>query len=719
MGTYTATEMARKLNISRSYLYYLKDKGLFPVETEPDGKLIWTEEIYKILEEYLEQNHPEPEEVKEEPPEYRTIQINNRRYLGNKYKLLSFIKGVVERECVNVNTVADIFAGTGAVASAFTDKKLITNDNMYSNYICHVAWFGSEPYSKEKVIRLIQEYNRLKTEQDNYMSENFANTYFDLDDCRKIGFIREDIERRYQAGEINGRERALLITSLLYGIDKIANTCGHYDAYRKGAAFERHLELAVPVPEEALNPHNVCFNTDTNLLAGQLDADLVYIDPPYNSRQYCDAYHLLENVARWEKPEVFGVARKMDRSALKSDYCTKKAAQAFEELVESIHARYILLSYNNMAEKGNDRSNAKICDADILRILEKKGRVKVFSEDYKAFSTGKSDIQENQERLFLCECYESGKEKIPSPLNYTGGKYRLLSQILPYFPKEADQVVDLFCGGCNVGLNVPCNKVLFNDANEQLIGLLRTLQNRSWEEVHAYILKTIQEYDLSLVSEHGYEYYGCESSSGLAGYNKERFLRLREAFNRREQKDEEYYLMLYVLIVYSFNNQLRFNRKGEYNLPVGKRDYNRKLQGKLKAFMDRIKSGDYTFISEDFRKIEPEAFTEHSFFYADPPYLITCATYNEQGGWTGEDERELLAYLERLDERGIRFALSNVLESKGQKNEILDAWIREHEKFRMIDLDYDYGNASYHGKRKNEATREILVINYGEETYGG
>ena len=189
----------------------------------------------------------------------------------------------------------------------------------------------------------------------------------------------------------------------------------------------------------------------------------------HNSRQYCDAYHLLENVARWEKPEVFGVARKMDRTALKSDYCTQKATVAFENLIDSIHAKYILLSYNNMANKGNDRSNAKISDDDYEN-FKKREKVK-FLEDYKAFSTGKSDIQANQERLFLCICTNERKEVIPSALNYTGGKYKLLSQTLPLFPKDADQVVDLFCGGCNVGINVDCNKVLFNDSNKYPLGL--------------------------------------------------------------------------------------------------------------------------------------------------------------------------------------------------------------------------------------------------------
>ena len=710
--SYSATQLAKKLDISRSYLYYLKDNGVVEVEINDNGRVIWNEEAYRKLSEYIKKNKGDSsDELKDAPKEYKTTKINNRRYLGNKYKLLPFITRVVENECKNINTVADIFAGTGAVASAFIDKKIITNDIMYSNYICHVAWFSSEHYSEEKVIKIITQYNNLKITEDNYMSDNFSNTYFSLDDCRKIGFIRQDIEDKFNLGYINARERALLITSLLYAMDKIANTCGHYDAYRQGVEFEKHLELYVPQPEPDVNENNVCYNMDTNELAPEIEADLIYIDPPYNSRQYCDAYHLLENVARWEKPEVFGVTRKMDRTALKSDYCTQKATVAFENLIDSIHAKYILLSYNNMANKGNDRSNAKISDNDIMRILSKKGKVKVFSEDYKAFSTGKSDIQANQERLFLCICNNERKEVIPSALNYTGGKYKLLSQILPLFPKDADQVVDLFCGGCNVGINVDCNKVLFNDSNEYLMGLLDTFRRLTKEEIFDWIYKSIDKYGLSLVSKNGYDFYNCESSKGLGEYNKAGYNKLRDDFNKKASKDNEYYLMLYLLIVYSFNNQLRFNRKGEFNLPVGKRDFNSKMQGKLEAFIDRVKSGDYRFTTDDFRNVNMEGYTDKSFFYADPPYLITCATYNEQAGWTENDEKDLLNYLEALDKKGIRFALSNVLESKGKKNVILLEWINQNKKFKVIPLNYNYTNSNYH-TRKDGITKEVLVVNY-------
>ena len=335
---------------------------------------------------------------------YKTTLINNRRYLGNKYKLLSFITGVVEAECDNVHTVADIFAGTGAVSSAFADRRLITNDIMYSNYICNYAWFGALKYDPHKIEELVVYYNTIIVESENYMTENFSGTYFSRADCAKIGFIREDIEQRYRRGELNHREQALLITSLLYAMDKIALTCGHYDAFRQGAVSDQPLELRVPLAPLENDPQNQCFNEDANNLVKRITADLVYIDPPYNSRQYCDAYHLLENVARWEKPEVFGVGRKMDRRGLKSRYCTKDAGAAFETLVADIRARYILLSYNNMAAKGNARSNAKISDQDILRILRARGPVKVFSADYKAFSAGQSSIQNNAERLFLCTC---------------------------------------------------------------------------------------------------------------------------------------------------------------------------------------------------------------------------------------------------------------------------------------------------------------------------
>ena len=718
MSSTTAAGRAKISGISRSYLYYLKARGLIGVKISANGRAQWDTDMAEQIRLYKKNKH---KNKKRADARYKTCRINNRRYLGNKYKLLPFIKRVAQGQCGTVNTVADIFSGTGSAATAFAGKKVILNDILYSNYICNFAWFGAEPFSKEKIISLIIYYNRLKTGEDNYMAENFAGTYFSRENCCKIGFIREDIEKRSKKGEINRRERALLITSLIYAMDKIANTCGHYDAYRKNASLDKKLLLCVPVPPGPTNPGNICLNTDANKLARHIEADLVYIDPPYNSRQYCDTYHLLENVARWEKPKVSGVARKMDRSGLKSDYCTENAAAAFEDLIKNVHAKYIIMSYNNMAEKGNGRSNAKISDEDILRILKSKGAVKVFSKEYKAFTAGKSDIRKNAERLFFCKCYDTEKEIIQSPLNYTGGKYKLLPQLLPLFPKDAGLFVDLFCGGCNVGINADCSKVIFNDKSPKLIGLFNTFKNLGKREVFQTINGIIGEYGLSDSSKFGYGYYGCESTNGLGSYNKNKFLRLRGDFNGSAERGGNYYLMLYVLIVYSFNNQIRFNKAGDFNLPVGKRDFNKKMCSKLSRFIDRVKSEDVTFENMDFRKFDIKNLNEKSFVYADPPYLITCATYNERGGWTEKDELSLLSMLDGIDARGCKFALSNVLSSKGRTNEILLSWINKNRgRYHAVHLKNSYSNSNYHTRDKTSPADEIAVLNYtpGSEADG-
>ena len=300
---------------------------------------------------------------------------------------------------------------------------------------------------------------------------------------------------------------------------------------------------------------------------------------------------------------------------------------------------------------------------------------------------------------------------IQSPLNYTGGKYKLLPQILPLFPKEIDCFVDLFCGGCNVGINIDSKRVIYNDVDEHLFYLFNTFKNLDKDVTFELIFKIISDYDLSLVCEHGYDYYHCESGKGVGSFNKERFLKLRDDFNHHKQEDYYYYLMLYVLIIYAFNNQIRFNAKGEYNLPVGKRDFNKKMQTKLSAFIDRLHNQNCCFSCKSFTEFDVSALTERDFVYVDPPYLITCATYNEQDGWNEEHEKELLHFLDELNSKGIRFALSNVLRSKGKENTILIEWL-SNKKYKTHHLDYGYSNSNYQTKDKQTKSEEVLITNY-------
>lgn len=302
---------------------------------------------------------------------------------------------------------------------------------------------------------------------------------------------------------------------------------------------------------------------------------------------------------------------------------------------------------------------------------------------------------------------------IQSPLNYTGGKFKLLPQLLPLFPTDIDCFVDLFCGGCNVGINIKSNKVIYNDLNRHLLYLYNTFKNLDKAITFELVFKIIDDYKLSLVSQNGYDYYGCESSKGVGDYNREHFLKLRDDFNHNKNEDYYYYLMLYVIIVYAFNNQIRFNANGEYNLPVGKRDFNSKMQMKLSDFIDRIQSQDCKFTCQDFRELDIEILHSNDFVYVDPPYLITCASYNEQEGWTEKDEKDLLVFLEKINEKGIRFALSNVLRSKGKENNILIDWLQKNkDKFVIHSLNFNYSNSNYHTKDKTSNSEEVLITNY-------
>ena len=271
-------------------------------------------------------------------PQERTrsgrFQLQNRRYLGNKYKLLGFIEDIVSEKCNGFESFCDIFAGTGVVGDRFNEKniKIISNDILASNYFAIKAFLGTSDVNLNSIEEKILSLNSLETKEDNYFSTHFGNTYFTLENARKIGAIRERIE----AIASDENEKAVLIASLLYAVDKVANTVGHYDAFRKTLDTVQPLRLLVPEFSSEDNQNNEIYREDANKLIRKISFDVLYIDPPYNSRQYSDAYHLLENLATWDKPPVHGIAKKMNRDHLKSEYCLKSAPEAFADVFTGI-----------------------------------------------------------------------------------------------------------------------------------------------------------------------------------------------------------------------------------------------------------------------------------------------------------------------------------------------------------------------------------------------
>jgi len=297
-----------------------------------------------------------------------------------------------------------------------------------------------------------------------------------------------------------------------------------------------------------------------------------------------------------------------------------------------------------------------------------------------------------------------------SPLNYIGGKARILDQLLPVFPEHISTFVDLFCGGCNVGINTQADKYIYNDGNRELIGLLKMFLRLNTNTILKRMDEIVEHYGFSKTKDHNFAYYGGNPMKGVSRYNKEPFLRLRQDYNNSPHNNQ-HFIMLYALVVFGFNNQMRFNDRGEYNLPVGKRDFNDVIRSKLQVFVDKLKAQKPVIQNKDFRRFDINQLDGDSLVYLDPPYLISTATYNEGGGWTDRDEQDLLNFMDKLNEQGMHFVLSNMLEHKGRMNHLLIDWI-EQRNWQVVGINMDYSNSNYQVEGKNSGTVEVLVKNY-------
>ena len=335
--------------------------------------------------------------------EPRCFDLKSRRYMGCKTRITGFIRGVIAETCGRPGSVCDPFAGTGAVSQALNDgrTRVVSNDSLLSNYVALRTFLAGRTAGRKWLSDAISHLNSLPAGGENYFSRRYGGTFFTEGVARKIGAVRDEIDAIAPAGP----EKCALVCSLLYAMDRLANTVGHYDAYRGRAGGTRPLELRMPCPgEPGANAGNEVYNADANGLVRRVSADVLYLDPPYNSRQYCDAYHLLENVAAWEKPETRGKAQKMDRGRLKSRYCTRDAAAALEDLVMHADCGHILLSYNNTSGTRDARSNSRIGDAEIMKILGRRGPVSVHETRHREFAAGRTDPRGGHaERLFVCE----------------------------------------------------------------------------------------------------------------------------------------------------------------------------------------------------------------------------------------------------------------------------------------------------------------------------
>lgn len=285
------------------------------------------------------------------------------------------------------------------------------------------------------------------------------------------------------------------------------------------------------------------------------------------------------------------------------------------------------------------------------------------------------------------------EELVKSPMNYIGGKYKLLPQLLERFPNKINMFYDVFGGGGNLSLNVKSKHTYYNDIVNYVGDMFNDLKGQDIEKCLSKIHKVIDKHELSKT-------------------NLEGFLKLREDYNKGNKSWE----MFYVLMCYSFNNQYRFNNNHDYNSSFGwhKSCYSNITEDKFIKFMNRLNNIDIIFSSKDFRDIDFSEADKNDLVYFDPPYLITTGNYNDgkRGfkGWNEQDERDLLDLCDKLDKQGVRFALSNVFECKGKSNDILKVWSN---KYNLTYINSSYGNCNYQAKDKSkDSTIEVLITNY-------
>lgn len=280
---------------------------------------------------------------------------------------------------------------------------------------------------------------------------------------------------------------------------------------------------------------------------------------------------------------------------------------------------------------------------------------------------------------------------IKSPFNYIGGKTKLMPILMELFPKNINTFVEPFCGGYNVGINVDAKKIIEIDINSYLIGLISFIKQTDNNILLSSINDLISKYDLSLDNE--------------AGYKK-----LRDDYNVNKNP-----LELFVLICFCFNHQIRFNNKFLFNTPFGKQrsSYNKTIEKNLIEFSNKVKQQNVTFIEGDFLNFDYESLGKDDFVYCDPPYFITTGSYNDGtrgfGDWTIECENRLLKLLDKLNDKGVKFALSNVFIHKGLKNDLLIEWSK---KYIVNFVDKNYKNSNYHSTAKDYDTIEVVVTNY-------
>ena len=613
------------------------------------------------------------------------------RYLGNKDSIVDQIKNLLaEKNLLNENLVFfDAFCGTGAVADYFKDIFNIKINDILSCMILYAKGrIASKDCTFEKLGFDPIEYlnSNLETRQGfvykNYSPAESERMYFTSENAGRIDYFRKQIEEWKEDNKINDDEYNYLLACLIDSVSFVSNTAGVYGAFLK--KWDSRALKPIQFLKVTSNPANskslVSYNSKIEDIISDVECDILYLDPPYTQNQYGTQYHLLETLILNDNPEISKVTGSRYTAPYRSDWSKEyKAHILFDKIIEKTKAKYILFSYNNDGFLSNDFIEAS---------LKRYGKEETFvckKISYKKYQNWKTSGKENHyEYLFFIEKKSADEITYDCPLNYTGSKSKMVKKIKENIPLKST-FIDLFGGGFNVGINAKSNHIVYNDINYIVKDLIQSFKN---EDTYKYLL-AIKNYTKKFSLEKG---------------NADSYKKAREYYNNLPQKKRDSKL-LFTLIMYGFQQQIRFNSNHDFNNPAGNRWFNDFVLEKFISFSKHIKEIDCEFTTKNFLDFENISDND-IFFYMDPPYRMTTGVYNDGkrgfDGWTFEHEQKLLSFADDLTKHNIPFILSYVIEYNGQTNQNILAWVKKN-SYTVIAVD---------GQGRYANRKEVLIKNY-------
>jgi len=621
------------------------------------------------------------------------------RFIGNKESITSEIYALLQDKGLTGKglTFFDAFCGSGAVADAMKgDFNIIINDILkwcvvYTNgrmqaASCDFNRLGFDPFHYFN--------NNSKTVHgfiyNNYSPGGSNRMYFTKENAARIDYFRQQIQIWRDAELIEEIEYQYLLACLIESVSGVSNTAGVYGAFLKKWDPRAVKPIIFTKVDSRPLAHNgaAIFNNRVEDIIENIDCDVLYLDPPYTQNQYGTQYHLLETLVLDDSPTLSKITGSRPVTPMRSDWSKEyKANILFDKIISKTKARYIIFSYNNDGFMSKDFIESS---------LKRYGKPDTFvckNIAYKKYRNWKTKSnKDHYEYLFFIEKKPMSEVVYECPLNYVGSKAKMIKEIRHLMPQQTATIIDAFGGGFNVGVNLKSKRVAYNDLNFFVTQLVKSFRDLDTYEYLRHIRTLTKKFNLEKENSQSYnaarDYYNSQP---------------------KEKRDPR---LLFTLILYGFQQQIRFNSNYGFNNPAGNRWFNDKVLEKMISFSRRIKELDIDFTSYDFRDF-PLDFDEDTFVYLDPPYRLTCGTYNDgkRGfeGWTKEHEIELFKVLDDLDSKDISFMLSYIIENGEHKNEQLLEWLNKRDNYSVIEI------KTGQGRYKNR--KEVLIINYGQAPF--